>query len=193
MSTTGVDAAACAMFLVAAFVLAGVCQALWLASPSSRRFARPLDGGRTFRGKRILGANKTYRGILVMVPATSAAFMMGAAVFRPTDYGLWPLSLVGYGALGLVAGAGFVAGELPNSFLKRQLAIAPGAAARGPIACPLFFFVDRIDSALGMLAATLLAVPLPILTVVYVLAIGPVIHGLFSVLTFRLGGKARAV
>jgi hypothetical protein len=192
MSAAGLDPAACAMFLIAAFMLAGVCQASWLAWSASRRLAWPLDAGLTVRGRRVFGANKTVRGVIVMVPATGAAFMTTAAVAPWETFDLWPLSIAGYGALGVLAGAGFMAGELPNSFLKRQLAIAPGAPACGPIARPLFFLIDRMDSALGMLAALAIAVPVPIATVVAVLAVGPAIHGVFSLLTFRLGGKARA-
>ena len=67
---------ACALFLIAAFVLAGVAQTAWLGSRTSRRFAVPLDGARTFRGRRIFGDNKTARGFLVMVPAAGAAFCL---------------------------------------------------------------------------------------------------------------------
>ena len=34
---------------------------------------RPIDGGRTFGGRRILGDNKTWRGALVMVTGVEAA------------------------------------------------------------------------------------------------------------------------
>jgi CDP-2,3-bis-(O-geranylgeranyl)-sn-glycerol synthase len=95
-------------------------------------------------------------------------------------------------ALGLAAGLGFMAGELPNSFLKRQLDIAPGEAARGTIAGPVFFALDRVDSLLGMLLALAAVAPVPPWTLAIILAVGPLLHGAFSVLTFRLGGKARA-
>ena len=35
------------------------------------------------------------------------------------------------GAGGLLLGTGYIVGELPNSFAKRQLAIAPGAPGQG--------------------------------------------------------------
>ena len=85
-----------------------------------------------------------------------------------------------------------MAGELPNSFLKRQLGIAPGSAAPGTIAGPVFFALDRVDSLLGMLVALAAVAPVPPLTLAIILVVGPLLHGAFSVLTFRLGGKARA-
>jgi len=181
----------CAIFLIGAFAVAGCAQAVWLAWPISQRYAWPLDGGLTWRGRRLLGDNKTIRGFLVMLPATGFAFMVLSTLTMSRGAGLWHLTPIGYTALGVLAGAGFMLGELPNSFVKRQLDIPPGAAAEGRLARPVFFAVDRIDSAVGVLAALMLVVPVPPATIAYVLVVGSVVHGLFSVLTFRLGGKAR--
>ena len=177
------------------FVLAGLGQTAWLASALSRRWASPLDGGHTFRGRRIFGDNKTWRGLVVMVPAAGASFAMLAVLARESPSvagGVWPLSVGGYAGLGLGAGLGFMAGELPNSFLKRQLDVPAGQAADGPIARPAFFVLDRIDSAAGMMLALSLFVPVHAGTWLWVFLVGPVLHGLFSVLVFQLGGKARA-
>ena len=192
MTTPSLDPVACAVLVTVSFVLAGACQAMWLASPRSRRFDRPIDGHRTFRGRQILGANKTARGFVVMVPATGLAFMCVGTWLTAAGRAVWPYGPVGYVVLGLVAGLGFMAGELPNSFLKRQLDIAPGAAAPGTIAGPFFRALDRVDSLLGMLVALAAVAPVRPLTMAIILVVGPLLHGAFSVLTFRLGGKARA-
>lgn len=186
------DPVACAMFLLAAFVMAGTAQTAWFKSRHSRRVAWPLDGGLTFRGRRLLGANKTVRGFVVMIPATAAAFAVLASGTDAAALGLWPLTSAGYAALGAWAAFGFMAGELPNSFLKRQLDLAPGAGAATPAASICQFVIDRLDSGIGMLAALSLAVPTPWLTWLYVLLTGPVLHWGFSILMFHLGIKARA-
>ena len=191
MSAASLDPLACALFLVAAFVLAGGVQAVWLGSDASRRWGWPIDGGRTFRNRRLLGDNKTARGFVVMIPATALAFLL-LALGLGEPAGLWPLSPVQYLALGALAGAGCMVGELPNSFLKRQLGIEPGSAAVGSLARPIFLIVDRLDSTLGVLAALMLAIPVPTATVAYVLLMGVAIHAALSLITFRLGGKARA-
>jgi CDP-2,3-bis-(O-geranylgeranyl)-sn-glycerol synthase len=186
------DAIASALFLVAAFSGAGVCQALWLSSARSRRFDVPIDGGRTWRGRRLFGDNKTLRGFVVMVPATAASFALVAAAWPGAAAGaLWPLSLAGYASLGAWAGVGFMAGELPNSFIKRQLDIAPGAPARGRWLHPLFAMIDRCDSVVGAMAFLAGAVPVPLLCWAVVALVGPVLHGCFSAVVFGLGGKAR--
>src|SRR5689334_2581803 len=182
----------CALFLVAAFVIAGVAQTAWFVAPVSRRFAVPLDGGASLRGRRIFGDNKALRGFLVMVPAAALSFMGIAFVLgNPAATGLWPLTPAGYAWLGACAGFGFMAGELPNSFVKRQLDIDPGQAPRGGLAATLCFIADRTDSILGMLIALSCAVPVPALTWFYLLVIGPGIHLAFSALLYRLGVKAR--
>jgi CDP-2,3-bis-(O-geranylgeranyl)-sn-glycerol synthase len=188
------DPGACALFLMAAFVLAGCAQVAWLASPWSRAFAIALDGGRTFRGRRILGDNKTLRGFVVMVPATAAAFALVAEVVGRGDagsVGLWALGPGGYALAGAWAGFGFMAGELPNSFVKRQLEIAPGAAASNRLLAACQLAVDRLDSGIGMLTALSLAVPTPWETWALVLLLGWTLHWSFSVVLFRLRVKPR--
>jgi len=186
------DAIALAAFLLVAFACAGACQAVWLSAPLSRRFDTPLDGGRTFRGHRLLGDNKTLRGFIVMVPATAAGFALAAAAWPGgVGAGLWPLSSVEYALLGSWAGLGFMAGELPNSFLKRQLDVEPGAAATGRFLGPLFAITDRLDSVIGAMVALACVVSVPPGTWLLVAVAGPALHGIFSAAIFHLGGKAR--
>lgn len=180
-----------ALFLLAAFTMAGAAQTAWFGSRWSRPFMAPLDGGATLRGRRIFGPNKTLRGFAGMVPASAAAFGTLAWLLRDSP-AIWPLSLAQYVALGAWAGFGFMAGELPNSFVKRQIGIDAGRAPERPAASVAQFVADRLDSGIGMLAALSVAVHVPLLTWAYVLLVGPFIHWTFSLLMFRLGIKPRA-
>jgi len=195
MSQTS-DALARALFIVVAFVLAGLVHSAWLGSRWSRRLLIPLDGGARIRGRRVFGENKTVRGFVVMVPAAAVAFwlmyLVAAAIAPSAIESLWHLSAVGYAVLGAWAGLGFMLGELPNSFVKRQLDVAPGQAPRGSVAAIVSFVVDRLDSIIGMLLAITLAAPTPWFTWVFVIVIGPAIHFAFSVLLYKLGVKERA-
>ncbi len=185
---------ACALFLMTAFVIAGFVQSYWLRSEWSKRFRYPIDGGRSFRGHRIFGDNKTWRGFVAIVPSVSLAFIAVRLLFLFwDDFGatLWPHSVLGYGLLGLVAGTGFMIGELPNSFVKRQLGIPPGERPLHPTAQWICFTVDRLDSILGGMLLLALCVPLPLLTWCIILLVGPIVHLAFNWLLYRLGVKAR--
>lgn len=189
------DPLACALFLTAAFIVAGLAHSAWLRMPASRHLLVPLDGGARLRGKRVFGENKTVRGFVVMVPAAAAAFAALHAIvgrLSPSIAGeLWRLDTSGYAILGAIAGLGFMLGELPNSFVKRQLDVAPGMAPPGRVGTTVTFVVDRVDSIVGMLIAISLVVSTPWTLWLYVLAIGPGIHLAFSVLLYRIGVKAR--
>jgi hypothetical protein len=108
------------------------------------RLKRPLDLGATLRGRRLFGANKTWRGALFMTAGVVAA----AALLS-----LWPwywhrlpdgIRSAGPWLYGLLLGLGVVLGELPNSFAKRQLDIAPGSQRGGPAGLAISIF-DQAD------------------------------------------------
>lgn len=120
---------------------------LW---PALRR--RPIDGGATFRGRRLFGDNKTWRGAVVTIASTTLTAWLVAELHACC----WSLpSLVPFAethpvAWGLLLGIGYIAGELPNSFVKRQIGIAPGAGGAG-FTGRAFWVVDQLDSLVGML------------------------------------------
>jgi len=194
--TPTTDALARALFIIVAFVLAGLAHSAWLGSRWSRALLIPVDGGLRVRGRRVFGDNKTVRGFVVMVPAAALTFwalsVALSAVAPNVASSLWSISTRDYALLGAWAGLGFMLGELPNSFIKRQLDVAPGQAPRGRTAAVLSFVVDRLDSIIGALIAITVAVPTPWLTWLFVILIGPAIHLAFSVLLYRLGVKERA-
>lgn len=103
--------------------------------------------------KPLFGANKTWRGMLMM-PLLSA---FGALLMFPAEMALgdWsPLQGKPLWLAGIVAGLGYILAELPNSFLKRRLGIAPGATPdrhKG-----LFILLDQLDSGIGVALAWVL-------------------------------------
>jgi CDP-archaeol synthase len=93
----------------------------------------PIDGRRTFRGRRLFGDNKTLRGALFM---TGGPALASVALHRLDWYRRrLPRELAEADPLlvGLLLGLGVFAGELPNSFLKRQLDIPPGGQRRDAV------------------------------------------------------------
>jgi hypothetical protein len=186
----------CTLFLIIAFCMAGVLQTLWLRIRISGRLARPLDCGLTFRGRQLFGKNKTWKGFVVMIPAVGLAFLtlacVSAQIGGTWQAGLWPLTNGTYFWLGCWGGLGFMLGELPNSFVKRQLDIAPGVPPSGVVARGVSFFVDQADSVLGALLALSLFVSIPVTTWIAILLAGPAAHWVFNLVLMLVGVKTRA-
>jgi len=160
----------------------------WL--PALRR--TPLDGGAVWRGKRVFGANKTLRGAVVMIGGSA---LSGWLVAKGAGgwFG-WPAPIEFAGAhpaaWGALLGFGYIVGELPNSFIKRQLAIAPGAMAHGARG-RLFWVVDQLDSLVGILLAVLPVWQPSVALVLVSVAVMLVVHPLSAWVMVLAGLKDR--
>jgi len=154
----------------------------------------PLDGGLTFRGRRVFGANKTLRGILLMVSFTILAATGQAWLAAHVDWAseITPRELAAAGPIkwGGLLGLGYVLGELPNSFLKRQINIAPGAPGAGTLG-PVFWIVDQVDSLAGALIAMSFVWLPPWPVIVAMLVVTLVVHPLAALGMVALGLKER--
>ncbi len=191
------DPQGAAVFLILAMSLAGIAHVLWLRSRAAALFSRPVDFGLRLRGRRLFGDNKRLCGFMVLPVAAAASFTL-LGVLRDVlpswlAQGMWSLRPGQYAGLGFAAGLSFMLAELPNSFVKRQLDVAPGSQPRNPWARATFTCVDRLDSLLGMLLAVSLLVPLPGLTWLWMLVVAPLVHGLFSSMLYASGVKSRAL
>ncbi len=114
--------------------------------------ARPIDGGSMFRGRRLFGSNKTYRGVIAVGLGTAAGFGIQTILHQTAS--IRSLTLIDYSCLnwfplGFAMGVAAMLSELPNSFVKRQLGIAPGTARNGMVGV-LFYIIDQIDMLLGV-------------------------------------------
>ena len=110
---------------------------------------RPLDGGAMLRERRLLGDNKTWRGAVTMFAGVLAATLLLSRV-RPYWQRLpEELRAAGPWMFGALLALGVVLGELPNSFLKRQLDIAPGGRRASPVGVLLAVF-DQGDFVIGV-------------------------------------------
>ncbi len=150
----------------------------------------PLDSGISFGGRRLFGANKTLRGLVVMPLAGGA---LATLLDLIPNARTWCVSIVQAERpflWGAALGAGYLLGELPNSFLKRRLDIAPGDAAHGNTRA-IFWILDQIDSLLGVLAVALLFGSLPIAIVEWLLVITLVIHPFAAWVMKTMGLKRR--
>jgi hypothetical protein len=170
MSETG-SILAGASWLAAPVVAAGVLHMIVVRRNLFPRLARPIDGGRSWHGRRLLGDNKTWRGVVAMTLASGfiaagQGFLAGSWSHRvglcrlggdvlqlqaPQFAQSAAMGLV-YGSCGALFGLAYVAGELPNSWIKRRLGIAPGRIRPGMLG-GVVFVVDQADSVVAVLLA----------------------------------------
>ena len=111
-------------------ILAAIFHMVVVSYNWGKQFTYPLDHYKTFRGQRIFGQNKTYRGLLVMILASIAITYFYAFLVQvsPSIASVNLLTFEHHSPFfyGCLYGIGYVVGELPNSFFKRQLTISEG-------------------------------------------------------------------
>ena len=109
--------------------------------PVLRDWKTPLDFGKNFRGKRILGDNKTWRGLLFGTLLAGLVGLLQYALVTHRVAGLWieHIPILNFWA-GSLLGLGALLGDALESFFKRQLGVASGN---------LWFPFDQIDYIVG--------------------------------------------
>jgi CDP-2,3-bis-(O-geranylgeranyl)-sn-glycerol synthase len=157
--------------------------------PALRKYDAPIDMGKTFRGKRVFGAHKTWRGLIVGIIAATlmlwlqqflvAQFDWFDSFAKQVDYQSLPTLIMGplfaIGALG---------GDAIESFFKRQLNIAPGQG---------WFPFDQTDYIIGGAIATMPFVSLSILQYVWLIIVWLIIHMISTVIGYFVGLKDKPI
>ena len=153
---------------------------------------RPLDGGLRLRGRRVFGDHKTVRGALVMISATAlvVATLAASCGALHRQLSVSPFQIAHPLLWGLLLGTGYILGELPNSLIKRQLGIAPGAAATSARR-PIFWVADQLDWMIGvfLLLSIVWRADLWFIAVIAVLTL--CVHPVMAALMVALGLKDR--
>jgi CDP-2,3-bis-(O-geranylgeranyl)-sn-glycerol synthase len=131
---------------------------------------KPMDFGKNFvDGKRVFGANKTFRGFFFGLGIGVAVGFVDWIFFANTLGYPWAFAIfIPFGGL---------VGDLMGAFLKRRLNIAPGE---------LLPVIDQIDFVLG---ALLFSLPLMIIgweVAITVLLITPPIHLVTNFCAYKL-------
>lgn len=174
--------------------LAVVALALWAMLPAYvpnnvavvAGGGRPIDGGRTWNGRRLLGDGKTWRGTIAgTLAGVGLALLLN--VFRPSVVATLSVDLPTFpigAAVGLALGA--MLGDIGASFLKRRTGRERGAAFPG---------VDQLDFVVGALLLTIVVAPgwffqtfTPIV-IAAVIVITPLLHLATNGIAYALGLK----
>jgi CDP-2,3-bis-(O-geranylgeranyl)-sn-glycerol synthase len=147
---------------------------------------RPIDGGRTWNGRRLLGDGKTWRGTaagtaagVVLAVALNA---VNSAVSAVLGFPLPTFPLV----VAVTLAFGAMLGDILASFLKRRLDRERGAPTPG---------LDQLDFVVVSLGLTALVAPrwfgatFPLPALVAVVLATPVLHVVTNVVGYALGFK----
>jgi hypothetical protein len=182
-----------ATWLVLPVVVGGLGHVAVLKTNVLRSLAVPIDNGARWRGRPVFGANKTWRGIVLMTGLTALASGTQAALVRRCR---WTSALevlqsarVNACLAGALCGLAYCLAELPNSFVKRQLDIAPGA--RATRASRLQYVADQADSVAGCLLALRLLYRAAASELFTAFALGMTIHIGIDQLIYAIGVKSR--
>jgi len=147
---------------------------------------RPIDGGRTMNGNRLLGDGKTWRGTAVGTAVGVALALLLDAV-APAAGDALGITLPGFpitAALGLALGA--MLGDIGASFVKRRSGRERGAAFPG---------LDQLDFVVGALLLALLFAPdwtletFTLARVAVVVVVTPLLHLGTNGIAYWLGVK----
>lgn len=183
-------AAARALYLFSPLLVASGLSAVVLRFDLWPRLKRPIDGGLVFRGQRLFGDSKTWRGVAVAIVCCIATVGLQKHLLlgRPDSLALLDYQDVNPFTFGSAMGAAAMLGELPNSFVKRRLGIAPGKTTRGPLAI-LFYVWDQVDLLTTAWPAVSFWVhPAPRIVVMsFVVGLG--LHPLVSAIGYAIGAR----
>ncbi len=151
--------------LVAPLILVAIAHGIVLRLDLFPRLKLPLDLGLAIGNKRLFGDNKTLRGLFVhTVFSVVGTYLLGALErFLDVSFTNYlPLDFKeDFLKIGLCLGLGMTLGELPNSFLKRQLGIGPGKKGRGLLGI-FFSLLDQVDILFGIWPLMLYFYDLPL-------------------------------
>ncbi|TFG56877.1 MAG: CDP-2,3-bis-(O-geranylgeranyl)-sn-glycerol synthase [Methanomassiliicoccus sp.] len=152
----------------------------------------PVDMGRSWRGKRLLGDGKTWRGLIGGICAGISLGIIQLYLAFPFDrldffgFGSFPTNLV----VVIVLAVGSLAGDMVGSMIKRRLNIGRGNKA------PL---IDQYNFLLGSILLVLLLFPDWFLdnfwrndgwvSLLAVLLITPILHRGVNIIGYKLGLK----
>lgn len=169
------------LFAILFFLPAGIANVAPILAkriPFLKYWTSPLDMGLTFRNKRILGKNKSWRGLVTGVVAGG----LTGVVMYPFINQIG--SSLEHFIIGGTIGFGALLGDAVESFFKRQRGIKSGDS---------WLLFDQIDYVVGALLFSRIYIQLDIRDYLAVLAFYFIGHFIMTYLGFLLGLKEKPI
>lgn len=155
--------------------------------PLLNRWKTPVDFGKTYRGKRVTGDNKSWRGVVFGIFIALITIWVQREIALPraaeSEFFAEAAQLMNFGSpdfwlLGFLLGFGALAGDAFESFLKRQQGISSGQR---------WFPFDQLDYIIGGLLLSSLYAPLTLPGYLLVLILWFGIHLVATYIGYLVG------
>lgn len=154
------------------------------AIPGLREINYPMDFHMTFKGKRVFGSHKTFRGLIAGILLSVGIVLLQQYLYGNSEWLREHLSLnyfhINPVQLGTLSALGALLGDAIESFFKRQIGVAPGKS---------WFPFDQTDYIIGGILFTALYRPLPIIVYLLIVVIWFGMHLLFTWIGYIVGLK----
>lgn len=157
--------------------------------PFLNKFTAPMDFKKNYRGKRIFGDNKTWRGFLAGIFTAIVTVWLQQIAYQNFGWAASWSGPINYSstsvfALGFLLGAGALLGDALESFIKRQLEIPSGES---------WFPFDQLDYVIGGIVFASFLVQLAILYYLLILIVWFALHIINAYLFYLLGFKDKPI
>jgi len=156
--------------------IANITPILVAKTPVINRWGPPIDLGLHWRGKRLLGDHKTWRGIISGFIAGTLTVWLQVWLYKNTEWAQTISQPIDYSSisilgLGFALSIGALGGDAIKSILKRQLSVKPGES---------WFPFDQLDYIIGGLLLSSFVVILPFQEYIWIFILWFGLHLLFS-------------
>lgn len=138
----------------------------------------PVDFGRSWRGKKVFGPNKTWRGLVTgCLAAIGIVYLQRWLSPHTANINLVNYASINLVTLGLAQGAGALGGDLVESFAKRQTNIPAGRS---------WVPFDQLDWIIGAVVLTYYLAHLDTAQMLTALALFGLLHPLANLVGYAL-------
>jgi len=175
------------VFLILPVLLAGITFFILRRNKLTEVLNFPLDCYLKVNNKRLFGQNKTVKGPVLMGLFTMLYGLVLYGFFK--DFLDGNFSVSGMAIFFFTVGVVYCLGELPNSFVKRQLMIPPGESPRAGAKRYFFILADTFDSILAIVPLYLFFFGIKVKVAFYAFFVGGIIHFLTDVLLKKIKVK----
>lgn len=171
-----------ALWFLLPAALANAAPVFAAAIPPLKKYDAPIDGGKKWQGRELLGPHKTWRGIGAGIIVSTAVLQLQVWLVEHAEWAQNIAGEVQYGSLpvlllGPMFAIGALGGDAIESFFKRQLNIKSGRA---------WVPFDQLDYIAGSVIVSLFFVILSPIQYVWIFVVWFIAHIVASYTGYKL-------